>query len=116
MEVEEKTKSQDMPPKLSFKQIIGGDLLNTDFFRRQIRLLLLVIACTIVYIGNRYDSQRELITIERLRKELIDVQYQALNTTSDVSARSKPSYIESVVSKNGSGLSIPANPPFLLPK
>ncbi|HZK03581.1 MAG TPA: FtsL-like putative cell division protein [Bacteroidaceae bacterium] len=113
MEEEEKIKEQQ--PKISLKQIMGGDLLNTELFRRQIKLLVLIMACTILYIGNRYDSQRDMITIEELRKELIDIQYQALNTTSNVSAKSKPSYIESVVREDGLGLKISADPPFLLP-
>lgn len=86
----------------------------TDFLRRQIPLLLEILACIIFYIGNRYAYQRDQVYAERLRRELVDIEYQALNTTSDVSAKSKPSYIESVVTANGSGLGTTTEPPFKL--
>lgn len=101
--------------KGGFKQIIGGGPIVTAFVRRQIPLLIEIVFFVILYICNRYDSQRDQIFIEKLRRELVDVQYQALNTTSDVSAKSKPSYIESVVCVNGSGLSTTEEPPFKLP-
>ncbi len=86
----------------------------TEFLRRQIPLLLEILVCVIVYIGNRYAYQRDQVLAERLRRELVDLEYQALNTTSDVSAKSKPSYIEEVVTANGSGLGTTTEPPFRL--
>ena len=87
-----------------------------DFIHRNVWLLVEVLLCIIFYIGNRYAYQRDQAYAERLRRELVDMEYQTLNTTSDVSAKSKPSYIESVVARNGSGLQPTTEPPFRLPK
>ena len=87
-----------------------------DFIHRNIWLLLEILACIIFYIGNRYAYQRDQAYAERLRRELVDMEYQTLNTTSDVSAKSKPSYVERVATRNGSGLQPVTEPPFRLPK
>lgn len=87
-----------------------------DVIHRNVWLLVEVLVCIIFYIGNRYAYQRDQAYAERLRRELVDMEYQTLNTTSDVSAKSKPSYIESVAARNGSGLQPTTEPPFQLPK
>lgn len=87
-----------------------------DFIHRNIWLLVEILACIILYIGNRYAYQRDQVYAERLRRELVDMEYQTLNTTSDVSAKSKPSYIERVATRNGSGLQPVTEPPYVLPK
>lgn len=78
-------------------------------------LVLEILLCIILYIANRYAYQRDQAYAERLRRELVDMEYQSLNTTSDVSAKSKPSYIENVAARNGSGLKPATEPPFKLP-
>ena len=87
-----------------------------DCIHRNIWLLVEILACIIFYIGNRYAYQRDQAYAERLRRELVDMQYQTLNTTSDVSAKSKPSYVEKVATRNGSGLKPSTEPPYKLPK
>ena len=57
----------------SWKSIVGGDILATDFFRRQTKLLVLVMVLIIFYIHNRYACQQQMIEIDRLKKELTDL-------------------------------------------
>ena len=82
-----------------------------DFIQRNFWLLVEILVCVFIYIGNRYGYQRDQAYAERLRRELVDMEYQTLNTTSDVSAKSKPSYIERVATRNGSGLKPTTEPP-----
>ena len=84
----------------------------SDFVRRNLLLVAEILLCIVVYIGNRYAYQRDQVMAERLRRELVDLEYQTLNTTSDVSAKSNPSYIEKIVTTNGSGLVIATEPAF----
>ncbi len=99
--------------RFGLKEILKGeDPRIVEYLRRQIPFIVLCMVLVLVYIGNRYDSQRDIIRIEQLRKELTDVRYQALNTTSDLSAKSKPSYIEKVVGSGNSGLQSSMQPPF----
>ena len=84
----------------------------TNFVRRNLLLVAEILLCIVVYIGNRYGYQRDQVMAERLRRELVDLEYQTLNTTSDVSAKSNPSYIEKIVTTNGSGLVIATEPAY----
>lgn len=52
----------------SLKSILGGDILATDFFRRQTKLLVLIMVLIIFYIHNRYASQQQQIEIDKLKK------------------------------------------------
>ena len=54
---------QSKQPHITFKSIMGGDILAHKFLRRQTNLVILIVILTILYIDNRYTSQQELIEI-----------------------------------------------------
>ena len=56
-----------------WKEIIGGDILATNFFRRQTKLLVLIVLLVLFYIHNRYACQQQLIELDKLKKELTDI-------------------------------------------
>ena len=64
MEEKEKkiNKNENKEPKkkkrASLKSILGGDILATDFFRRQTKLLVLIMVFIIFYIHNRVNNSR----------------------------------------------------------
>ena len=60
------------PKHMSIRSILGGDILANDFFKRQTRLLILIMILTVLYIDNRYSSQQELIEIEKSRQSRIE--------------------------------------------
>jgi dipeptidyl aminopeptidase/acylaminoacyl peptidase len=82
----------------SLKSILGGDILATDFFRRQTKLLVLIMVLIIFYIHNRYASQQQQIEIDKLKKELIDIKYDALTRSSELMEKSRQSRIEDYIS------------------
>ena len=55
------------PKHMSIRSILGGDILANDFFKRQTRLLILIMILTVLYIDNRYSSQQELIDRYQIR-------------------------------------------------
>lgn len=120
--LEEDKKQEDAPNEktnrssngMSFKNIVGGDILTHDFFRRQVLLLLLIVFYAILYISNRYDCQQKMIEIDRLKKELTDVKYNALTRSSELTEKSRQSKIEEYVSKEESQLQTSTNPPYLI--
>ena len=85
---------------ITWKSILGGDILAHDFFKRQINLLCLIVVLTIVYIDNRYSSQREMIEIDKLKKELTE--------------KSRQSRIETYISEKGTPIATSAQPPYLI--
>lgn len=113
-EEEQSPKGKDK--KVSLKNILGGDILANDFFRRQTRLLILIMIFTIIYISNRYSCQQEMIEIDRLKKELIDIKYDALTRSSELTEKTRQSRIEEYISEKESDLKTSTNPPYLINK
>ena len=100
--------------RTSLKSILGGDILATDFFRRQTKLLVLIMVFIIFYIHNRYASQQQQIEIDRLKKELTDIKYDALTRSSELMEKSRQSRIEDYISSKESDLQTSTNPPYLI--
>lgn len=111
---EKEQNGQARQSHITFKSIMGGDILAHNFLRRQAALLVLIVFLTILYIDNRYSSQQELIEIDRLKKELTDVKYNALTRSSELTEKSRQSKIEEYVSKEESQLQTSTNPPYLI--
>ncbi len=99
---------------MSLRSILGGDILTNDFFRRQMKLLVLLVILAIIYISNRYSCQQEMIEIDQLKKELTDIKYDALTRSSELTEKSRQSHIEEYVSQEGSALQTSTNPPYLI--
>ena len=113
---QKKKKESTSPKHMSIRSILGGDILANDFFKRQTSLLILIMVLTILYIDNRYTSQQELIEIDRLKKELIDIKYDALTRSSELMEKSRQSRIEEYISKEESHLETSTNRPYLIKK
>ena len=73
--------------------------MANDFFRRQTKLLILMMIFILFYIHNRYASQQQQIEIDKLKKELIDIKYDALTRSSELMEKSRQSRIEEYVSE-----------------
>ena len=98
----------------TLKSIIGGDILANDFFRRQMGLLVLIMVLVLFYIHNRYACQQQIIAIDRMKKELTNMKYNALTRSSELTEKSRQSKIEEYVSKEKSTLQTSTNPPYLI--
>ena len=109
-QINEKTeKAKKAKNRTSLKNIIGGDILATDFFRRQTKLLVLIMVLILFYIHNRYACQ-----IDKLKKELIDIKYDALTRSSELMEKSRQSRIEEYIATKESDLQTSTNPPYLI--
>lgn len=102
------------PKHMSIRSILGGDILANDFFKRQTGLLVLIMVLTVFYIDNRYNSQQELIEIDKLKKDLIDIKYDALTRSSELMEKSRQSRIEEYISTEDSHLQTATNRPYLI--
>ena len=113
---QKKQKDTTSPKHMSIRSILGGDILANDFFKRQTSLLILIMVLTILYIDNRYTSQQELIEIDRLKKELTDIKYDALTRSSELMEKSRQSRIEEYISTEESHLETATSRPFSIKK
>lgn len=112
-QIEEK-KEEKSKKRTSLKSIIGGDILATDFFRRQTKLIVLIMVLILFYIHNRYACQQQQIEIDKLKKELVDIKYDALTRSSELMVRSRQSRIEEYIATRKSDLQTSTNPPYLI--
>ena len=97
--VNKKADESKKKKRTSLKSILGGDILATDFFRRQTKLLVLIMV---------------FIEIDRLKKELTDIKYDALTRSSELMEKSRQSRIEEYISSKESDLQTSTNPPYLI--
>ena len=87
----QKQKKNTSGKGMSLKSILGGDILANDFLKRQTKLLILIMILTIFYISNRYSCQQEMIEIDKLKKDLTDIKYDALTRSSELMEKSRQS-------------------------
>ena len=64
--------------KKNFTGLLFGEFLTSEVLRKNIGFILLVAFCMLLYIGNGYSSQQELIELNKLKEEVEDVKYNAL--------------------------------------
>lgn len=96
-------------------KILGGEMLNTQFLRQQIWVIVLITLFTIVYISNRYKCQQNLIKIDNLQSELEDAKYRALSSSSDLTQQTRESKVlERLHNDKDSTLHIPTQPPYII--
>lgn len=112
--MEQPNNKQKETSHISLRSILGGEILVHSFLRRQVYLLILIVILTILYIDNRYSSQQELIEIDRLKKELTDIKYDALTISSELTEKSRQSRIEEYISAEGTQLQTASTPPYLI--
>jgi len=99
--------------EISLKSFLGGDLLGSRFFRRQVIFILFVAMLMLLYTGNRYSAQQEIITIDSLKVQLQKERYNVLTQSSELLNLSRQSNIERALRANGdSAIMNPTTPPY----
>ena len=96
-------------------KILGGEMLNTQFLRQLIWVIVLITLFIIVYISNRYKCQQNIIKIDNLQSELEDAKYRALSSSSDLTQQTRESKVlERLHNDKDSTLHIPTQPPYII--
>lgn len=99
----------------TLRKILGGDILTAEIIRKQIWLCILIVGFVIVYISNRYSIQKDLLELDLLQKELQDVKYKALSTSSQITEKSRESNVLEVLEHSkDSTLHIASQPPYII--
>ncbi len=115
--IKEQAREEEAPLSKNFTlhKILGGDILTTSTIRKQIWIFLLVTFFVIIYISNRYSVQQNLIEIDKLQKELQDIRYKTLSTSSQLTEKSRESNVLQVLKTNkDSILKVPNQPPYII--
>lgn len=102
--------------RFSINRILGGDILAEDFVIKQSKLLILIVFLIIIFISNRYSCAKKLTEIEDLQRQVMDVKYENLIISTELTTNSRQSQIESLLEKKGIELAGPKTPPFEIKK
>ncbi|MCR5270400.1 MAG: hypothetical protein K6D91_05205 [Prevotella sp.] len=104
----------DMTGTLTLRQILGGDHLLV-FVRHHVWLILLIVLLTTVYVGFRYQCQKDVIEISDLEKVLTDAKYKALASSSNLTELCRQSNVLKVLRENNDSLlKISDQPPYII--
>ena len=115
--LKEKVKEEDpkLTPSLNLRTILGGDFLTAEMVRKQIWLFVLIVMFTIAYVASRYQCQQDLITIDKLEKELLDAKYKALSSSSTLTEKCRESHaLDALKQNNDTLLHIADQPPYII--
>lgn len=95
------------------------DLLIIDgqWVRRQIVLILLIVGGIIFYITNRYQAQKDIIELVQLQNELKDMKFRVLTRSSELTLKTRQSELEHQLKNLGDSTLLPTNEaPFIIKK
>lgn len=79
---------------LSLRSILGGDILAGGWFRRHFWYIVLCILLCIVYVGNRYYVQKEVILQRQLDDSIVDRRYKLITISSQITERTRRGNVE----------------------
>ena len=106
---------QQQSASFTLRKILGGDFLTAEMLRKQIWLIVLIAAFTLLYVSNRYNCQKDMLEINELNEKLKDAKYRALASSSQLTEACRESNVLKMLQENqDSTLHIPTQPPFII--
>lgn len=116
-EDEDDEEEDDEFEQISFKSILGGDILQSKFVLTKILFIVFCVGLMLIYTGNRYGSLQDIITIDSLTNTLNKVHYETMTQSSELLNLSRQSNVERKLSEFGDTMMLNNNtPPFALPQ
>lgn len=108
---------EEVPLSSNFtlRKILGGDFLTADMMKKQIWVIVIIAAFTLVYVSNRYSCQKDMLEINELNEKLKDAKYRALASSSELTELSRESNVLEMLKNNkDSTLKIANQPPYII--
>ena len=100
---------------LTFRSILGGDILTAEMVRRHIWLFVFIVVLSSAYVAVRYQCQQDMIAIDRLNTELTDAKYKAAASASTLTEKCRESRVLDILKQNqDSLLHIADQPPYII--
>lgn len=98
----------------NIRAFLDGSILTKKFIRKQYVLLILIVALGIVYIDNRYASEKQITRISELKKQIQDSKYESLTVSAQLMEISRQSNIVLMLEKRGMKLKQGNRPPVVV--
>lgn len=99
-----------------FRNLFSGHILIQDIVVNNLMLILLVVFFLFVHVGLRYSCENKISAIDKARKELLDVKYDALTRSSQLLEMHKQSRIQDLVEEKDPTLKPSQTPPVVIKK
>lgn len=100
---------------LTFRSILGGDILTGEVVRNHIWLFVFIVALSTAYVAVRYQCQQDMIAIDKLNAKLTDAKYKALSSSSTLTEKCRESRVLEILKQNkDSLLHIADQPPYII--
>jgi len=98
----------------TFKDFINGEFFNNISIASQWPYFLFLVILAFIYINNHYQVEKLLKEQVALNKELKELKYEAITTSSELMRMSRQSEVVSRVNEAGLGLEVLKTPPRIL--
>jgi hypothetical protein len=96
------------------KDVFDGTILTKGFIARNFKMIIIIVAGVLFYIGNHYKVIMCLNEIDELNVELTDVKYEALTQSSLLMRESRQSNVRKLVQDKDLELEESTQPPFVV--
>lgn len=107
--------NDDKSGEISWRSLLGGDLLKSKFLMKQVVFLLYLTVLMLLYTGNRYASQQDAILTDSLQNTLKSERYNVMTVSSELSKLSRQSeIIHKLRELNDTSLLNNSTPPFTI--
>ena len=107
----------DDDEKISFRKIMGGDILLSKFFLNQVLFIVFCVVLLLLYTGNRYGSLQDIIRIDSLSVQYDRKHSKTLAQSSKLLNKKRQSSVEKKLLEAGDTTMLNNNlPPFALPR
>lgn len=98
---EPEVKSEKKNKKSCISYFLRGEMLKEDFVIKQSGLFLLIFFLILIFISNRYYCSKKLTEMDKLKKELVEVNHEQVLLTTRVTVISRQSQIEGLLREKG---------------
>lgn len=115
--IKDSVKEDDSKPlsQLNLRSILGGDILYAELVRRQLWLIVIMVAFVVIYVASRYQCQQDMIKIANMETELKDAKYRALSISSKLTEKCRESHVLQMLKENNDSLlKMSDQPPYII--
>jgi hypothetical protein len=109
--VEERSEKKTGPRGSSLKDFIDGSVLTRDFVVRQLPFIIFLALLAILYIGNRYHSEKLVRRTSELQYELKELRAEAITVSAELMHMSRQSEVLKLLRRNNLDLVESVEPP-----
>ena len=100
--------------KQTLQDILSGNILEKEFFRRQYRLVALVVVLIFISIYSGFQGEKNEQKIQVLQKQIKEARYELLDISAQYTEMTRPSTLNQRLKEENSRVKESVTPPTLV--